>query len=124
MDEVLSILLKDNACFPSSENARRLAIAIGGDHGKDAFTMLLAMHAEMSDGTKRHMDEGIGKIENDQDNAENLKHLGHKLRGSFLNYNVSFCRNTLVRIGAHETTLERNPSMAIDFMCFSGARTR
>ena len=69
--------------------------------------MLLTMHACMSDGTKINVDKVIGEIDNDQDSAEILRPFGLKLRGIFLNCNVYFCRNMLVRVGAHETTLER-----------------
>ena len=107
MDKVWSILLTDDKYFSSYDNVRHLTIATGGDHGKGSFTVFLTMHIEMRDVTKRHMDEVIGKIENNQDNVENLRPLGLKLRRIFLNYNVSFCGNILVCVGIHGTTLKR-----------------
>ena len=52
--------------------------------------MLLTMHIEIIDGNKRHMDEVIGEIEYDNDNAEVLRHLALKLRCALLSCNIYF----------------------------------
>ena len=61
LDEVLRVMCMDNNYFSNYQDVAFATIVVGGDYGKVGFTMLLAMHIEMIDGSKRHVDEVIGE---------------------------------------------------------------
>ena len=44
VDEVVNKFFSKDCDFPDYEDIKCVFIAVGGDHGKVAFTMLLTMH--------------------------------------------------------------------------------
>ena len=76
VDEVLNKFFTKDCDFPDYKDVKYMCIAVGGDHGKGAFTMLVTMHIELhSSRNPVCLDEVVGEMDSSKDGIEVLRPL-------------------------------------------------